>query len=310
MDMLQGMRVFAAVVEAGSFVRAADQLDISKSAVTDHIADLERRLSVRLLHRTTRRLSLTDDGAAYLEHCRRVLADVDETIATLSRGRAVPRGRLRVDAPSAIAMQYLLPALPRFTEQYPEVEVILTLNDYYVDLLAEGVDVALRAGVLRDASIVARRLYESPFVICASPLYLERFGAPRTPEDLGAHQCLPIYSITSGRVLPWIFEHEGVRTEWQPRARLAISNAEAIVTSASAGAGIVYVNTAIVERPLASGALVPVLADYVRRDRMPFSAVYPHNRHLSAKTRAFVDFVASLFPRPRGEAVETNGSGR
>ena len=183
MDMLQGMRVFVGVVEAGSFVAAADLLDISKSAVTDHVADLERRLSVRLLHRTTRRLRLTDDGAAYIEHCRRVLADVDETVATLSRGRAVPRGRLRVDTVPSVGLQYLMPALPRFVEQYPELEVVLTLNDQLIDLLAEGVDVAIRVGPLADSSFVARRLYESPHVICASPLYMDRFGEPALPTS-------------------------------------------------------------------------------------------------------------------------------
>lgn len=299
MDLFQGMRAFAAVVDSGSFVKAADQLSMSKSAVTAHIGDLERRLAVRLLQRTTRRLSLTDDGAAYLEHCRRVLADIDETIGTLSRGRATPRGRLRVDAVTAFGVQYIMPALPRFTEQYPEVEVILTLNDQVVDLIAENVDVAIRVGHLQDASFVARRVYETPHVICAAPSYLERFGMPESPDDLVRHQCLGMYLMTAARVAPWIFERDGERREWMPNSRITVSSTEALIPAMIAGTGIGYLVEGLLGRPLAARELIPILTDWVRKDKLPVSVVYPHNRHLSAKTRAFVEFVAGLFPRER-----------
>ncbi|MSQ19626.1 MAG: LysR family transcriptional regulator [Betaproteobacteria bacterium] len=299
MDLIQGMRAFVAVVDGGSFVRAADQLSMSKSAVTAHIGDLETRLAVRLLQRTTRRLSLTDDGAAYLEHCRRVLQDIDETIGALSHGRTTPRGRLHVDALTAIGVQYIVPALPRFTEQYPEVEVVLTLNDQVVDLIAQNVDVAVRAGSLQDASFVARRVFESPYVICAAPSYLERFGVPKTPDDLDRHQCLGMYFMSVGKVVPWIFERDGKRQEWQPNSRISVSSTEALIPTMVAGTGIGYLVECFLGHPLSANQLVPILTDWVRKDRLPISVVYPHNRHLSAKTRAFVEFVAGLFPRAR-----------
>ena len=297
MDLFQSMRAFVAVTEAGSFVRAADQLAMSKSAVTAHLAELERRLAVRLLNRTTRRLSLTDDGRAYLEHCRRVLSDVDETIGLLSQGRGTPRGRLRIDTASSIGIHFLMPALPRFTEQFPELEVVLTLNDQVVDIVAEGVDVAIRAGELPSSSYVARRVFNDPYVICAAPSYLERFGMPSSPDELDAHNCLLIYLQTAGHVLPWEFEHNGVRTVRTPRARLSVSSTEALIAAAIRGAGIVYLTRSVLGRGLAAGQLTPILNDWVRKDPLPISVVYPHNRQLSAKTRAFVDFVAGLFPR-------------
>jgi LysR family transcriptional regulator for bpeEF and oprC len=299
MDLIHEMRVFCAVVDKGSFVGAADQLDMSKSAVTAHVADLEKRLSVRLLQRTTRRLNLTEDGAAYLEHCRRVIADVDETINTLSKGRAIPRGRLRVDSVPTIGVQYIMPALPRFTEQYPEVEVVLTLNDQLVDLLAESVDVAIRVGELTDSSFVARRVFEDRYVLCAAPNYLERFGTPQTPDDLPQHKCLAMYLQTAGRIWPWVFEKDGEHREWTPNSRISTSSLEALIPAAIAGAGIVYISQGVIGRALASRQLVPILTDWTRKDRLPVSVVYPHNRHLSAKTRAFADFVAGLFPRER-----------
>jgi LysR family transcriptional regulator, regulator for bpeEF and oprC len=303
MDLIQGMRVFQSVVDEGSFVRAADRLDLSKSVVTAHVADLEKRLSVRLLNRTTRRLTLTDDGSAYLEHCRRILADIDETHATLARGRAVPRGRLRVDAPTALGERWLMPAIPRLLEQYPELEVVLTLNDQVVDLIAERVDVALRVGALGDSSFVARRIYEGPILLCASPGYLERFDAPATPQALAEHRCLGLYFSTLGRVQPWVFERDGERHVIEPTSRFAVSAPDALVQAAVAGAGLVYISELVVGRQLASGQLVQLLPEWTRTTSLPLSVVYPHNRHLSAKVRAFVDFVAGLFPRPRARAA-------
>ena len=159
MDRLQSMEVFTWVVELGSFSRAADRLELSKATVTAHIAALENRMGVRLLNRTTRRLNLTEDGAAYLQHCKRVIADIAETEVILTRGKVVPRGKLRIDLPVTIGLQYVMPALPRFSTEYPEIEIVATLTDQRVDLIAEGVDVALRVGDLEDSSLVARLVY-------------------------------------------------------------------------------------------------------------------------------------------------------
>jgi LysR family transcriptional regulator for bpeEF and oprC len=299
MDRLQGMEVFRWVVDLGSFSKAADRLDISKATVTAHIAALEGRLGVRLLNRTTRRLALTEDGTAYLEHVRRVLADVEETDAILSAGRTVPRGVLRVDLPISIGRQFVVPALPRFAGQYPELKLIAILEDRRADFVEAGIDAAVRMGPLEDSSLVARRVYEASFVACASPDYLALHGTPETPANLARHSCLGLYAVSRGQVLDWQFEKGGERMSFTPGGALSISNGEALLDTAVAGAGIAMVLDMMASRWIASGALRPVLQDWQRRDRYPISVVYPQNRHLSAKVRAFTDFVAGLFPRPR-----------
>jgi LysR family transcriptional regulator for bpeEF and oprC len=293
------MDIFRWVADLGSFSRAADRLDLSRAAVTAHIAGLENRLGVRLLNRTTRKLALTDDGAAYLDHVRRVLADVEEVESVLAAGRSLPRGVLRVDLPVSIGRQFVVPALPRFAAQYPELRVVAVLEDRRVDLIEAGIDAALRIGPLEDSSLVARRVYEADFVACASPDYLAIHGTPQTPADLARHNCLGLYVVSRGQVLDWVFEKDGERVTFTPGGTLSISNAEALLDAAVAGAGIVMMFDMTASRWLASGALRPVLQDWQRRDRYPISLVYPQNRHLSAKVRVFADFVAGLFPRAR-----------
>jgi LysR family transcriptional regulator for bpeEF and oprC len=302
MDRLQSMEVFSWVVELGSFSRAADRLNLSKATVTSHVAALENRLGVRLLNRTTRRLNLTEDGAAYLEHCKRVLADIAETESSLARGKAVPRGRLRVDMPVSIGLQYVLPALPRFSAQYPELEVVATLTDQRIDLIAEGVDAALRTGALEDSSFVARKVYDGRFIVAASPSYLERFGEPKAPDELSRHNCLAFYRAGIGRDEDWVFEREGERIVRPPNGRLALSSGEALVDAAIAGIGIVYFNDLLLVRSMAARQLRPILTEWTRRDPLPISVIYPQNRHLSAKVRAFVEFVTGLFARTQARA--------
>jgi len=299
MDRLQSMEVFRWVVDLGSFSRAADRLDLSKATVTAHIAGLENRLGIKLLNRTTRKLALTDDGSAYLDHVRRVLADVEETESMLTAGRTTPRGVLRIDLPTAIGRQFVVPALPRFAAQHPGLRVIAILEDRRVDLFEEGVDAALRIGPLADSSLVARRVYEASFATCASPDYLALHGTPQAPADLAAHQCLGLYSMSAGAVLEWAFEKDGERVVFRPEGALAVSNGEALLDAAVAGAGIAMMFDVMSSRWIASGALTPILQDWQRKDRYPISVVYPQNRHLSAKVRVFSDFVAGLFPRRR-----------
>ena len=217
----------------------------------------------------------------------------------LTAGRTTPRGLLRIDLPTAIGRQFVVPALPRFAAQYPELRVVAILEDRRVDLLEEGVDAAVRIGPLADSSLVARRVYEANFVTCASPDYLALHGTPQTPADLAGHQCLGLYSLSLGAVLEWVFEKDGDRVAFRPAGTLAVSNAEALLDAAIAGAGIAMAFDAMAGRWIASGALRPILQDWQRRDRYPISVVYPQNRHLSAKVRAFSDFVAGLFPRRR-----------
>ena len=254
-------------------------------------------MGVRLLNRTTRRLNLTEDGAAYLQHCKRVIADIAETEVILTRGKVVPRGKLRIDLPVTIGLQYVMPALPRFSADYPEIEIVATLTDQRVDLIAEGVDVALRVGDLEDSSLVARLVYESRFVVAASPAYLERHGEPDAPDALQHHSCLGYYRAGIGRVEDWIFEQNGERIVRPPNGRLALSSGEALIDAAIAGIGIVYLLDLVVARPIAARQLQPIMARWTTRQRLPISILYPQNRHLSAKVRAFVDFAATLFPQ-------------
>jgi LysR family transcriptional regulator, regulator for bpeEF and oprC len=293
------MEVFQWVVDLGSFSRAADRLDLSRAAVTGHVAALENRLGVRLLNRTTRKLALTDDGTAYLEHVRRVLADVAETEGALTAGRSQPRGVLRIDLPVAIGRQFVVPALPRFAAQYPELKVVAILDDRRADLIESGIDAAVRMGPLEDSSLVARRVYEAGFVVCASPDYLALHGTPETPADLERHNCLGLYALSRGQVFDWAFEKGGEQVSFTPGGALSISNAEALLDAAVAGAGIVMLLDMTVSRWIASGALRPLLQDWQGGGRYPISVVYPQNRHLSAKVRVFADFVAGLFPRRR-----------
>jgi len=302
MDRLQSMDVFRWVVDLGSFSRAADRLDMSRAAVTAHVAALENRLGLRLLNRTTRKLALTDDGTAYLDHVRRVLADVEETEGVLTAGRSLPRGVLRIDLPVAIGRQFVVPALPRFAAQYPDLKVVAILDDRRTDLIETGIDAAVRMGPLEDSSLVARRVYEAGFVVCASPDYLALHGTPETPADLERHNCLGLYAVSRGQVLDWAFEKGGERVSFTPGGALSISNAEALLDAAVAGAGIVTMLDMMASRWIASGALRPLLQDWQRSDRYPISVVYPQNRHLSAKVRVFSDFVAGLFPRARARA--------
>jgi LysR family transcriptional regulator, regulator for bpeEF and oprC len=299
MDRLQSMDIFRWVVDLGSFSRAADRLDLSKATVTAHVASLENRLGIKLLNRTTRRLALTDDGAAYLDHVRRVLADVEETETLLTAGRTTPRGVLHVNLLPALGRQFVIPALPRFAAQYPDLRVVATLDDRRVDLVAEGVDVALRVGGLEDSSLVARRVYEDRFVAVASPDYLALHGMPQSPADLADHQCLGLWSAPRAGVLEWTFEKDGQRTNLVPGGRFSVNDAEALIDAAVAGAGIVMMIDLLTRRWIASGALQAVLAEWRPRDAIPISLVYPQNRHLSAKVRVFCDFVAGLFPRRR-----------
>ena len=307
MDRLTSMNVFHWVVELGSFSRAADRLNLSKASVTAHIASLESRLGVRLLNRTTRKLSLTDDGAAYLEHVRRVLADVQETDAMLTAGRSVPRGVLKLDMQADIAHQYIVPALPRFAAQYPELQVVAMLENRRSNLVEEGIDAALRLGPLTDSSLIARRVYESGTVTLASPDYLALHGEPRTPAELDGHNCLGVYVVSRGEVFDWVFEKDGERIVRPPAGRLNLTSGEALLESAVRGAGIVQMLDIISSRWIASGALRPILTDWRAGDRIPISVVYPQSRHLSAKVRAFVDFVAGLFPRQRPGATVARG---
>lgn len=296
MDRLDDMMTFIKVVDCRSFTMAAERLGLSKSVVSRRMAEMENRLGVRLLNRTTRRLSLTEVGAAFYQRCVRIVGDVEEAEQAAGALHAAPRGRLRINAPLSFGIQHIAPALPRFLERYPELKVEMDLNDRYVDLVDEGYDVAVRIGRLKDSSLVARRLAPNRRVVAGSPAYLDRRGRPARPEDLANHDCL-VYT-NSPTAEQWQFrigeEIRSVRVE----ASLRSNNGEILHAAALAGLGLMVMPTFICGPDLAAGRLEAVLADCTVSESA-VHAVYPHNRHLSPKVRAFVDFLGAHFgPAP------------
>ncbi|SEA95449.1 MAG: LysR family transcriptional regulator [Paraburkholderia sp.] len=296
MDRLQAMQVFTRVVDTNSFTRAAETLDMPRASVTTIIQNLEALLGVRLMHRTTRRLSLTPDGAAYYERCVRILADVEETESSFQRGNKKPTGKLRIDMPGSIGRLIVIPALCEFHTRYPDIDLQLGLTDRPVDLLQEGVDCVVRVGALQDSSLVARRIGLFEHVSCASPDYLANFGTPRSIEDLENHKAVNYFSSRTGRVIDWSFKVDEKEIEVKMKSIVSVNDADAYVTCGLEGFGLIQPAFYMVLPHLQSGQLVEVLPD-LRPLPMPISAVYPHSRHLSAKVRVFVDWIAEVFDR-------------
>lgn len=293
MDRLAALEAFAKVAETQSFSEAARRLRSSKSAVSRHVAALEAGLGARLFHRTTRSLTLTEAGRDYFARASRILADLDEADASVTQLQAAPRGRLRVNAPMSFGFLHLAPALGDFLARYPEVELDVNLTDRFVDLVDEGVDVAVRIGSLTDSSLVARRLAGIRRVLCASPDYLERRGVPKTPDDLKGHDCLSNTNITITR--EWRFIHpDGKPWPIEVRGRMTANSGDLLRVAALHGHGFVHLPTFIVGGDLRAGTLVSVLDPYIAQD-LTLNAVYPTARHLSPKVRAFVDFLAERF---------------
>ncbi|TAL56263.1 LysR family transcriptional regulator [Pandoraea sp.] len=296
MDRFQAMQVFTRVVEANSFTKAADTLELPRTTVTTIVQNLEKMLGVRLLNRTTRRLSLTPDGAAYYERCLRILADVEEAEAAFLDTARRPRGRLRIDVPGSIGRLILIPTLCEFHLRYPEIELAIGLGDKPVDLVQEAVDCVIRVGELRDSTLVARRIGTFEGVTCAAPGYLERHGEPRSLEDLEQHVAVQYFSSRTGRIIDWDFIVDGKPLAVKMNGTVSVNDADAYVACGLQGFGLIQPARYMVRNYLESGELREVLPD-CRPAPMPISIVYPHNRHLSPKVRAFVDWVAELFER-------------
>ncbi|HEX3378768.1 MAG TPA: LysR family transcriptional regulator [Paraburkholderia sp.] len=296
MDRLQAMQVFTRVVDTNSFTRAAETLDLPRASVTTIIQNLEAFLGTRLMHRTTRRLSLTPDGAAYYERCVRILADVEETEASFQSGNKKPHGKLRIDMPGSIGRLLVIPSLCEFHTRYPDIDLQLGLTDRPVDLLQEGVDCVVRVGALQDSSLVARRIGLFEGVTCASPDYIKRAGVPASLEDLDNHKAVNYFSSRTGRTLDWAFMVDGNEVEVKMKSIVSVNDADAYVTCGLEGFGLIQPALFMVLPHLRSGQLVEVLPE-LKPLPMPISAVYPHSRHLSPKVRVFVDWIAELFDR-------------
>lgn len=291
---------YVRVVEAHSFVAAAQTLGMSPSAISKAVSRLEERLGARLLNRTTRSLSLTDVGTGFYERCRQALGQLDHAENEVTESRGVPRGRLRVDVPVSLGRRIIVPALPRFIAQYPELSVQMSMNDRVLDLVQEGIDVGLRVGNLSDSSLIARRVAQLRGLTCASPEFIERHGDPKTPADLKPEHCIAMFKVGNNQTREWVYRKEGVELSVTPAAPLSFSDPESAVAAAVSGAGFVRTLDFTVEAQVASGLLRPVLEDWNEGSWWPVSVVYPQHRQPTAKIRAFIDFVAGLFPQSAG----------
>lgn len=310
-DRYRAMEVFNRVVELGSFTAAAAALHLPKGRVTTLVQALEAHLGVRLLNRTTRRLSLTDDGALYHQRALAMLQEMGELEGALKRAVATPAGRLRVDMPAAVGRYVVGPALPQFFARYPDMVLDIGSSDRPVDLVAEGVDCVIRGGLVHDETLVARPLGSMPVVTCAAPAYLAKYGTPQTPEDLSAqndgqgHRFLNFHSAKTGKVFAFDFAKGGdVRQVNRPHW-VSCSDAGAYEAAGLAGMGLMQVpRTRVVADYLASGQLVPVLQDW-HAGELPLMVLYPRNRHLTAKVRAFADWVHEVFKKEFAAAARS-----
>lgn len=298
MDRFEAMQAFVKVVETGSFTKAAEALQLSKTTVTHLVQQLEARLRVKLLHRTTRQVKVTPDGANYYEHGLRVLADMDEAEASLSGAAAIPKGRVRVDVPSPVARLILVPALPSFYARYPDIQIHMGVSDRRVDLVGEGVDCVLRGGVLTDSSLVGRRVAELGMVVCAAPAYLQRVGNPEHPRALASapHCVVGFLSARTGRLLPMTMTRGAERIDGPMRHALAVDDGNAYLAAGLAGLGVLALPRYMAEVHLASGELVRLFEDW-RLEPLPMVVAFPSSRHLTAKVRVFVEWIAEVMGR-------------
>ncbi|HEY4970870.1 MAG TPA: LysR family transcriptional regulator [Steroidobacteraceae bacterium] len=299
MNKLQAMEVFVRVVEAGSLTRAAGSLKLPKATATTLIQQLEAELGVKLLNRTTRKVSVTADGAAYYPRCLAILAQVRETEESLGQRHASPSGRLRIEVPTLIARLVIVPALPSFFAQYPEIQLELGCSERRADLIEEGIDCAVWSGELEDSTLIARRLGQLYFGTCAAPSYLAAHGQPRHPDELTAHRCINHFSPRTGKIFEWVFAKNGVRIQTPLRGYIALDDENSYVAAAEAGLGVAQIPAFVLKEAMERGSLELLLGDWFA-EPAPLNVVYPQNRHLSLKIRVFVDWVAALFSEHDG----------
>lgn len=294
-NQMQAMRVFVRVVEAGTFTKAADSLRIPKPTVTKLVQALENHLRIKLLNRTTRRVTVTPDGSAYFERVVRLLGDLDDIESSVTHAKEKPRGRLRIDAGAAVTSYIILPALSDFLAKYPDIAVECGVSDRPADLIGDNVDCVIRGGPLLEPSLVARHIGDMRWMTCATPEYLAKHGRPTHPTDLESGHVLAGYFYPrSGRMRPLIFERDGKRIEIPSNPRVAVNDSGAHFSSLRAGLGLGQIISFIVSAADAQQQLLPVLQDW-QPAPLPVHVLYPANRHLSTKVRVFVDWVADLF---------------
>ncbi|QBZ90513.1 LysR family transcriptional regulator [Pseudomonas viciae] len=295
MDRFDAMQAFARVVEAGSFTKAAETLHMSKTTVTQLVQQLEARLRVKLLNRTTRKVNVTADGAVYYERVIRLLADMDDAETSLSSAQASPRGRLRVDVPSPLAALILVPALPAFYARYPDIQIDLGVSDRIVDMIDENVDCVVRGGELTDQSLIARRVGDLALGVFAAPSYLARVGTPAHPLELedSPHRVVGFLWARTGKAVPYAMHNHAEHLHIKGRYALAVDDGNAYLAAGLAGLGVLWLPKYMSKAHEAQGELVPLFEDW-RLEPMPLYVAYPPNRHISAKLRVFIEWVVEL----------------
>lgn len=295
MDRFDAMQAFVRVVEARSFTKAARSLGLGNATVTQLVQQLEARLQVKLLNRTTRQVNVTADGAVYYEHAARVLAEIDDAETSLSSAARSPRGRLRVDVPSSFARTVLIPALPAFHARYPGIQIDLGVSDRMVDLIRDNVDCVLRGGAVTHESLIARRVGDLPLGVFASPAYLARAGVPEHPTDLEAaqHSVVGCTSSRTGRMIPLALTRDGVECEVHARYIVAVDDGNASLAAGLAGLGALWLPEYMAQPHVANGELVRLFGGW-QVAPMPMYVAYPQNRRVSAKLRVFIDWLVEL----------------
>ena len=293
MDRLQAMEVFTRVVEANSFSKAADMLELPRGSVSNIVRSLEEYVGARLLNRTTRQVSLTDDGALYYERCVRILSEITDAESLLSEKRKGPTGTVRVDTSGTIAKALLLPAFEDFYRRYPHINVRLGLTDRNIDMIQDGVDCVIRMGNLEESSLVARRIGDARITTCASPAYLKAHGTPATLADLNKHHGVNYMSSRTGRTFPFEFIVDGETVTVPMTGVLSVNDGSTYIAAGVLGYGIIQPSRFMVADLIAQGQLQEILVSY-RVPSSPLSILYPHRQNVSSRVRAFMEWLAEL----------------
>jgi len=298
-DYFTAVRAFVRVVETGSFSKAADSLELPRNTVTKLVQSLEAHLRIKLLHRTTRKVSTTNDGTLYFERMVRLLEDWYEAESELSSGQQKPHGRLRVDMGAGMASQLIIPALADFSERYAEIQLDIGVSDRPLDLVSERIDCVIRAGEIKDPSLVARHVGDMSFVICAAPSYLSKHGTPQTPQDLSDNHTLVRYFYSgSTRQLPFILASDAANINVEGRYFVSVNESNALLAAALAGLGVAAGPAFMLVPKVESGELVALLPSW-SPPAVPLHVVFPANRHMNVRTRAFVDWMIDLCRKSR-----------
>lgn len=294
MDKLKSLMIFMRSAQCGSFSEAARQLGMAPSAVSRAVLRLEDELGVRLLQRTTRSLTLTEDGNRFYEHCQQILNDLEEAELEVKQSQSMPIGTLRLDLSFVFGKMHIAPALLRFAAQYPELNLNVSFSDRLIDLIEEGIDATVRIGMSRDSRLIMHHLAATRYITCASPQYLAQYGTPTTPAELLQHRCVNFIYSQTRREANWKFEQDGKLIDLSVNSYLRFDNSEVILEAVIQGAGVVQLPKFIAAIAIARGDLQPILQSYATQVGLPIAVLYPQKRYLSAKVRVFVEFMTEL----------------